>query len=231
VSLALHLQATWPPAENRSEAGFLLRRGMGAGRRVSSALLTGPQHSVEHARTVMESWGQCPCFQVWTGQEPLDVELAGIGYEIRDPVIVLQAPTRALAAARCDERTVFCEAPLACMEEIWREAGHSQPVLAIMDRVAVPKTWILGRLGDRPEGAAFVARSGGIGILHALEVRSSARRQGLARLMTQAAGCWAAAHGAESLALAVRASNAPALTLYTSLGMAEASRYHYRELP
>lgn len=225
------LAATWPPAETARAGGFLVRRGLGGGRRVSSGLLEAPDWCVAEAEDAMARWGQPPCFQIWPGQERLDADLAGRGYAIRDPSVVLEAPADALALAGCDERTIYCEAPLASMEEIWRNAGMGRPQRAIMDRVTGPKTWILGRLGDRPAGAAFAAASGPAAVLHALEVRPAARRAGLGARMTRAAAAWAVRNGADRLLLAVRSGNAAALGLHAALGLSETCRYHYRERP
>ncbi|WP_424933890.1 GNAT family N-acetyltransferase [Amaricoccus macauensis] len=229
MSHALDLNATWPPAATASAGGFLIRQGLGGGRRVSSALLQSLDWSVQEAEAAMTGWGQSPCFQIWPEHAALDTELAGKGYAVGDPAILVEAPVRSLALDRCDERTIFCAGPLMALEEIWRDAGSRPAELRIMDRVQLPKIWIMGRAGDRPEGAAFVAVSGSTAMLHALEVRASARRHGLGARITRAAASWAAAQGADTLALAVRASNEPAIALYSGLGFVEIGRYHYRE--
>jgi ribosomal protein S18 acetylase RimI-like enzyme len=50
-------------------------------------------------------------------------------------------------------------------------------------------------------------------------------------LLLEAAARFAAAHGADTLALAVAEANAPARALYRRLGMTEAGGYHYRIAP
>lgn len=223
------LSATWPPLETAEAGGFLLRRGAGGGRRVSSALLRSPDWSPAEAERVMAAWGEPPCFQLWPGEDVLDAALAARGYAACDPTLILEAPADLVAPARSDERTIFCAAPLACMEEIWRAGGIGPARLAVMARAKAPKTFILGRLGDRPEGCAFVALAGQAAFLHALEVHAPARRHGLARQMTHAAAAWAASAGATRLLLAVKDTNVAALALNRGLGFTEVSRYHYRE--
>jgi ribosomal protein S18 acetylase RimI-like enzyme len=98
-------------------------------------------------------------------------------------------------------------------------------------RAAEPRSFLLGRLDDRPAGCAFVAVHGDVAMLHAVEVAPLARRNGLGARMTRAAAVWAQARGAATLALAVTRANAPALALYRGLGMAEAGAYHYRLAP
>jgi ribosomal protein S18 acetylase RimI-like enzyme len=65
-------------------------------------------------------------------------------------------------------------------------------------------------------------------MLHALEVASSARRQGLARLMVRAGAHWAAGHGARIHTVLVTRANDPAQRLYASLGLKPVEKYHYR---
>lgn len=225
------LAATWPALETAEAGGFLLRRGAGGGRRVSAALLRSPDWSLAEAESLLADWNQPPCFQIWPGEDALDAALAGRGYALRDPTLILEAPGEMMAAEAFDERTIFCAAPLACMEEIWRAAGIGPARLAVMTRAPGPKTFLLGRLGDRPEGCAFVALAGQVAFLHALEVRALARRHGLARQMTRAAAAWAGAKGATRLLLAVREGNTAAIALNRGLGFTEISRYHYREKP
>ncbi len=127
---------------------------------------------------------------------------------------------------------IDCDGPLAALVEIWRAAGIGPGRLAGMARVPEPKRYLLGRLRDRPAGAAFVSAfvsaAGGVAMLNALEVVERARRQGLGRRMVGWAGAWAAEAGAETLAVAVDAENAPARALYAGLGMVPAAAYHYR---
>jgi GNAT superfamily N-acetyltransferase len=77
---------------------------------------------------------------------------------------------------------------------------------------------------------AFVARSGPVAFLHALEVTPACRRQGAARALVRAAAAWASETGDEWLALAVTEANEPARSLYASLGMQAVGQYHYRTL-
>jgi GNAT superfamily N-acetyltransferase len=115
------------------------------------------------------------------------------------------------------------------MAEIWGAGGIGPERLAVMARAPEPRAYILGRLGDRAAGAAFVALHGEVAMAHAIEVAASFRRQGLGAALTAAAAAWGVAHGARTFALAVTGKNAAARALYARLGMAEAHRYHSRE--
>ena len=85
------------------------------------------------------------------------------------------------------------------MAEIGAAGGVGPARLAVMARAPEPRAFILGRLGDRPAGAAFAALHGGVAMLHAVEVAPFARRQGLATAIAAAAAAWGLAHGAPDL--------------------------------
>lgn len=225
------LAATWPAAETVEAGGFLLRRGAGGGSRVSAASRTAGPCDIAAAEAGLRAWGQRPLFRIGPDEAALDEALAARGYSVKDPTAVLAAPVGALTGGDIDEFAILCDAPLACMEAIWAAGGIGPARLRVMERVAVPRIWILGRHGDRPVGAAFVAAQGGAAMLHALEIGRAYRRAGVARRMTRAAAAWARRAGADTLVLAVTRANTAALSLYAGLGMAETGSYHYRAAP
>jgi GNAT superfamily N-acetyltransferase len=161
----------------------------------------------------------------------LSERLARAGYRMRDATDMLLGPVTDLAAPPPPVSCFEIWPPLAVMEEIWTEGGIGPGRLAVMHRVTGPKTALFGRTGDQPAGAAFVAIDLPYAMLHALEVRPRARRQGLARVMVRAAAAWAGEHGAEQLAVLVTQENTAAQALYTSLGLKSAGQYHYRAKP
>ena len=156
AGLRAALAATWPAAETRRLGPWTLRRGDGGGSRVSAATLDGPLADPAEAEAAMRAWGQRPLFRIGRGEEALDALLAARGYARHEPTLVLAAPAAALAAAP-DEAAVLGPAPLACMAEIWAAGGIGPARLAVMARAPEPRSYILGRLGDRPAGCAFVA--------------------------------------------------------------------------
>ncbi len=229
------MAATWPAAEIVGLGPWTLRRGEGGGGRVSAATLDGGLDGglarVAAAEAAMRGWGQRPLVMVRPGEDALDAALAARGYVIGDPSLILTAPSAALAPAEVPEEAIDCAGPLACMAAIWEAGGIGAARRAVMDRAPGPRAWLLGRLGDRPRACGFVAVAGGVAVLHAVEVAPEAKRRGLGTLLARAAAAWAQERGAETLALAVTAANAPARALYGRLGMAEAARYHYRLAP
>lgn len=197
---------------------------------MSAATLDGEIGEFDTAEAGMRAWGQRPIFMVRPGETALDAALAERGLVRFDPTVLMVAETERLAG-EVDGATMVCDAPLACLAEIWAGGGVGPARLAVMARAPVPKTWLLGRAGDHAVAAAFVAIHGETAMLHALEVAREARRAGLGAAMTRAAARWAEVNGADRLALAVTEANAPARALYAGLGFMERPGYHYRGGP
>lgn len=224
------LEATWPAAEVIDCGPFRLRRGAGGGQRVSAATALGPADGAQiaAAEAAMRDLGQVPLFMLRQGDEALDAALAARGYRINDPVVGLAAPVAAVAAPVSGMAAFAHWPPLAITADLWADAGIGPGRLAVMQRVAGPKTAILARAADRPVGVAFVALHGDVAMLHAVEVRADARRAGSGRRLVQAAANWAQDAGARTLALVVTEANAAARALYAGCGFAPVTRYHYR---
>jgi N-acetylglutamate synthase len=169
-------------------------------------------------------------FQLVSGQAALDADLAARGYALVDPVLGYAAAVAAVARALPPLSTFAHWPPLHIAREIWTEAGIGPARVAVMARAKGAKAVILARHADRPAGVLFVALSGAVVMVHALEVRPEARRKGVAGHLLQAAAAWAQAEGAADLGLVVTVANASARGLYAKLGMTEMAGYHYREL-
>lgn len=224
------IDATWPAETCTETGGLLLRFTKGAGSRVSAATLNGPFDAadLDAAIAAMRAAGQRPLFMIRPGDEALDAVLAARGYVIEDPTVEFSAPLAELAG-EVPPVTAFAHwPPLRIAREVWDETGIGAARQAIMDRVAGPKTCVLGRIDDRAAGAAFVAIAGETAMLHALSILTEKRRKGLARAMMREAVRWAADEGATRLSLVVREDNTAAVTLYEGLGMQRGLGYHYR---
>lgn len=225
------LDATWPAAEVVRAGPWAVRRGEGGGQRVACATAEAAwvPGDIALAEAAQAALRQRSLFMLRAGDEALDIALAALGYEVVDPVALWSAEAGALAGGLPPLAAFAIWPPLAVMRDIWAEGGIGPERVAVMERAA--GVGLLGRAGDRPVGAAFVARAGEVAMLHALEVRPEARRQGVGRHLVRAAAGWAEAQGARHLALAVTKANAPANALYASLGMAVVGEYHYRRKP
>ena len=227
-------EESWPPASIRRLGPWTIREGKGGGGRVSAATAESPatDADVDTAEAAIRALGQSPFFMIREGDGALDNQLAARGYRIVDPVNLYAAPARSIATKRPPPVTAFTIwPPLQIQRDIWAAGGIGPGRLAVMDRAPQPKTTLLGRLNDRPAATAYVGSAHGCAMIHALEVTASARRQGLARLITRAAAFWALDHGLETLSLVTTQANVAANGLYASLGMSVVGQYHYRMLP
>jgi GNAT superfamily N-acetyltransferase len=224
--LAEVMEATWPPASRSALGPFTLRDGAGGGKRVSAASLDGL--FTDSDLVALEAAMPEPLMLVRSGEEALDAALEARGWRIVDPVVAYAAPVAALTAD-LPRLTAFAHwPPLEIARSVWAEGGIGPTRIAVMDRVAGPKTALLGRIDDRSAGVAFVACHGTEAMVHALEVRDSQRRQGLGRNLLHAAANWAATQDATRLSLVVTRQNVAARALYARLGMESVGQYHYR---
>lgn len=252
ATLARVMEATWPPARSLTCGPFTLRDGQGGGKRVSAATLNGTgdgtgksaweEADIDRAAAGMQALGQDPLFMLTEADDALDRALEARGYAVIDPVVAYAAPVADLVRPLPPLAAFAHWPPLAVTTEIWAEGGIGPARLAVMARVGGPHTALLARSGPRagsdgradPEGeacsgACFVAISGNIAMLHALEVLPAQRRNGAGRHLLQAAAQWAMDQGAQSLSLVVTRENRPARALYESLGMQSVGQYHYRQ--
>ncbi|OYU62497.1 MAG: GNAT family N-acetyltransferase [Bradyrhizobium sp. PARBB1] len=224
-------EVSWPPAATQTVGPWLIRDGRGGGQRVSAASPAGDwaDADIPLAEAAMQALGQHPLFVIWPQDSALDAALDARGYRRHDPVVVYEADTAELAATEPPFLSSFPHwPPLGIARALWAEGGIGPARLAVMDRVTLPKTAILGRTGDRAAGVAFVAATGDCVMLHALEVSPALRRQGTAHNILRAAARWSLDQGAARLLLLVTEANSNARHLYASLGMSVVGHYHYR---
>ena len=225
------VDATWPAARYVECGPFTLRLGHDGGQRVSAASANGPASAAQigAAESAMRAMAQPRLFMISGKDRALNRDLAARGYMVKDPVTMFAAPVQTLA--QYDQKglvAIRAEAPLEAMKNTWASGGITKGRLAVMARAKGPKTYFMGRVDDRVAGAAFVALHESSAMLHALEVSSKARRNGLGRAMTAAAAAWAAEQGAKTFTLVAVTANQAACGLYRRLGMAEVGSYHYR---
>ncbi|MEM6938518.1 MAG: GNAT family N-acetyltransferase [Pseudomonadota bacterium] len=227
------VEHTWPPARRITAGPWMLRVGLGGGKRVSAATAVADVSvsDLAQAEIGMVELGQSPLFMVREGEGELDEILADAGYAIVDPVTLYTLPIGRLTDVPLPRVTAFCIwDPLAIMREIWAEGGIGPARLDVMAR-AQTKTAILARWKEKPAGTAFVAVHDGVAMVHAVEVLPHQRRMGVAQWIMRAAALWAAQHGAKQIAVLCVTENLPANALYQSLGFSPAGRYHYRNKP
>lgn len=234
AALTSAFEATWPAAEYRDAGGLRVGRGLGAGGRVSSAHPVGPwsQADIDEAVEIHREWGQTPMFRTLDSDAPLIDALTAQGFLRSNPTAIMTIPVAGLTDTPLPPVTAFAIwPPLSIQREIW-VAGNINPARqAVMDRVAQPRTSLLGRIEDRPAGAGFVAIHQGVAMVHAVEVLQAFRRKGMAGWIMRQAAFWAAENGADRIALAVSRANTGARATYDRLGFAEVAGYAYYERP
>lgn len=225
-------EATWQPASRKNIGGFTLRNGAGGGKRVSAATLSGRLENADItvACDEMVALNQTPLFMIRDGEADLDRALDTLGFRVIDPVTIYTADVETLVETLPPLACFTLFPPLAIMTDIWTEAGIGPDRIAVMERVTAPKTTLLGRANNHAAGVAFAAIHEKTAMLHALEVKKSQRRQGVALNIMRGAANWAQDHGAQRLSVVVTQANKGANALYTSLGMTPVGQYHYRIL-
>lgn len=225
------LHATWPALRETINDPWILRDGAGGGKRASAitALRDVTEAEIDEVITLSISEGTSPLFMIRPGDNALDNGLAKRSFDILDRSLIMAADLNTLTLPPPPPSSAFqCEAPLEIQREIWREGDVNDARQAVMDRVNLPKTWILGRAGDRPAGAAFAALHRGTVVVHAMCVSPAMQRLGVGRNMLSEALQWARDMNAERFSLMVAEANAPARKLYASVGLKVVGKYHYR---
>jgi GNAT superfamily N-acetyltransferase len=228
------LEATWPAATMHRAGPWMIREGLGGGKRVSAATAEADvtEDDITTAEAEMRALGQDALFMLRPEDSVLDQMLNQRGYRVIDPVDLYALPVDTLTQERLPLVTAFhIWPPLAIMPDLWAEGGIGPARLAVMNRVTVPKTAILTRQTDQPAGVGFVAIHDGVAMVHAIEVTPKLRRQGVGTKILRGAAEWAQDNGATHLALAVTCANTGANALYASLGMSVVGHYHYRINP
>lgn len=230
-SLFAAFEQTWPPRKTIACGPITVREGAGGGRRVSAATVApagASQSELAAANDLMESLGQVPQYQIRPENLTLDSQLAQMGFHKRDPTVILESPVGDLRAIPSEGfPPIRVGGPMGILEDIWAEGGIGPERLAVMDRVTVPKVYLLARKDDQPLGAAFAAVAGDICFVHALHISEAARRQGLGSQIMRAAADWAAEQGAQTIALAILGANEGGAAFYQKLGMRPFCHYYY----
>lgn len=224
---------TWPAARRFEVGNWTLREGQGGGQRVSAATALGPVNAQDilQAETAMREMGQHPLFMIRQGDDTLDVLLEAQGYLTVDPVTLYTLPITQLTDVPIPRVTAFTIwEPLAIMTEIWAKGGIGPARLDVMARARV-KTGVLARWNEQPAGVAFAGVHEKVCMVHAVEVLSHQRRQGVAEWIMRAIAFWGQTQGATHLAVLCVTQNEGANALYRSLGFAASGRYHYRKSP
>lgn len=206
------VDATWPAAQFHHHDGWIIREGLGGGKRVSAASGSG---DIELAERAQKSLGQDLLFMIRPQDGDLDAQLAARGYEIIDPVVIL---AKTLPSTGNSNSTT--QGATQASVDIWEKGGIGPERRAVMDRAKGPKTIV-----QMTGGCAFVSCHKDVAMIHALEVDQDHRRKGIGRTLEQAASEWSPV---PTIAALTVETNTASRGLFTAAGYKEVSKYHYR---
>lgn len=235
--------AAWPALCEVLFGRWLLRMACGISRRSNSINPLGPDAGDVDA-TIAAAWPHFEetalpvLFRVLTPllDPGVDRRLAALGYTAEGETVTLYG---GLAGLRADaSRAVEC---LPRPDDAWFASmsalqGH-RPVAAaayrrVVERIAVPAAFLRLPVDGVPAALAFGALHDGLLCCESVITAPAHRGRGHARRLMHALFRWAAEYGAEGVCLQVVADNAPAIALYSGLGLTtELYRYHYRRAP
>lgn len=169
---------------------------------------------------------------------PLDAELAGRGYALDTPTLVLTAATREVAAAGLLPGTVPLPAGLGLQlsdepDDAWLAGYHyrGQDLPALARRVllsAPAQVFVSVRRDGQVLAVGRGASSRGWTGVAAMEVDPAHRRRGLARQVLATIAAWGLERGDRATYLQVAEANAAARAAYGAMGFTPHHGYHYR---
>jgi GNAT superfamily N-acetyltransferase len=216
------INVTWPSETVITDGPWVHRKAVGAGNRLNATTLELTSGDVP------DNIPDRPLFMVRGDQSALDTALEKRGYAIKDPVTAYVINVDKIAQVSRPTRVFTAWPELAVMAEVWAAGGIGPERIASMERVKTAKAGFLCRANDRAAGVAFVAMSGKMAMLHALEVLPQARRNNVATDILKHAAYWANQNGARQLAVLVTTANTAANAVYRNIGFKKALWYHYR---
>ncbi len=227
---ALH----WQAPDIQPLGDWLLRAAGGFTGRANSALPLGdPGLPLPEAVAAVEAWyrrrGLPPMIVLpqGAGPDPLPAYLAERSWLPRPgPAFVMTAAVADLPAGPCDVR--FSPEPDAAFIGLYRYRGQDLPPIARTLMMSAP--WqAFGTIcrDGRTVACGRISVAGDLGVLTAVEVDATCRRQGLGAAITSGLAATAAGQGARRMLLQVETGNAPARALYQRCGFRDSHRYHY----
>ena len=227
----------WPALESRTTAGWLRRISGGYTKRANSinALEPAAQFTSETRNTLEAPYIERGLSPIWrlTPLAPVEADrtLAALGYRRIDESLVQIASIDARFAA--DPAVTIAPSPSASWLARFAELSpvapdHRTTMTRMLTSIAAPVGFAqVEQAGRLVAFALGVVEGDHVGVFDVL-VAPEARRQGLARRLTQSIGAWGRAHGARFIYLQVVATNSAALPLYAGLGFETVYSYAYR---
>lgn len=231
---ALH----WQAPEQEQLGDWLLRAAEGFTGRANSALPLGdPGLPLPEAVAAVGDWyrrrGLRPMIVLpeRAGPDQLPGILAERSWLPRPgPAFVMTAEIADLPASLACVR--LAPEPDGAFLGLYRYRGQDLPPIAHTLMMSAP--WqAFGTIcrDGRTVACGRISVAGDMGVLTAVEVDATCRRQGLGAAITSALAAAAAARGARRILLQVETGNIPARALYQRCGFRDSHRYHYMLAP
>jgi N-acetylglutamate synthase len=228
----------WQAPDIQPLGDWLLRAAEGFTGRANSALPLGdPDLPLAEAVTAVEDWYRRrdlrPMIVLPQGAapEPLEDLLAERAWVPRSgPAFVMTADIAGIPASSTD--VDFAPEPGAAFLGLYRYRGQDLPPIARTLMMSAP--WqafgTIARDG-RTVACGRISVAGDLGVMTAVEVDPSSRRQGLGAAITAGLAAAAAAKGARTILLQVETTNAAARALYLRCGFRDSHTYRYMIAP
>jgi ribosomal protein S18 acetylase RimI-like enzyme len=241
----------WQAPETEPLGEWLLRAADGFTGRANSALGVGdPGVPLPAAVTFVEDWYRRRALppmiavpgplQNDAAPAPLDHFLDERAWLLRPgPALVMTAEIADISPAPPSDTTVhLAPEPDAAWLALYRYRGQDLPPIARTLLLSAPwqafaslrqagRTVAVGRISVAPQSPS----ADPLGVITAVEVDATCRRQGLGAVFTGVLAAAAADRGASRVLLQVETGNTPARALYARLGFRDSHRYHYRVAP
>jgi GNAT superfamily N-acetyltransferase len=227
----------WPAVETRDVGGWRLRLSGGYTKRANSINALGPDFSteIEALEAPFRDRGLMPAWRL-TPLAPPEIAplLAARGYRAIERSLLQVCPLHERFEA--DPAVVVSPTPAPAWIEAF--AAHSpvkpeyrETMQRMLQTIAQPVGFAFVQHQGRPMAMAIGAVEGDHMGLFDVLVMPEARRQGLARRVTESLYAWAWERGARHAYLQVVATNAAALSLYAAQGFRTVYAYEYRVPP
>jgi len=223
----------WPALESQNHDGWRLRFSGGYTKRANSinAISENASMDIEALEAPYRARGQRPAWRLTPLAPSAMTELLEArGYDNIERSLV----------QRCPLHDGFAADPAVEIEPqptpVWIDAfcthspvrpEHRETMERMLAAIAAPKGFALVRSEGRPMAMAIGAVDGDHMGLFDVLVMPEARRQGLARRVTESLYAWAWQCGARYAYLQVVAANAAALPLYEAQGFCTVYAYSY----
>lgn len=223
----------WPALESQDVQGWRLRFSGGYTKRANSINALGPNPSAD-IEAVEAPFRERQARPVWrlTPLAPVGIAdlLKARGYEAIERSLLQRCPLH--GGFRPDPAVEIAARPYPAWLDAFAthspvKAEHYETMQRMLEAIAHPAGFAFVRHDGRPMAMAIGAVEGDHMGLFDVLVMPEARRQGLARRVTESLYAWAWGLGARFAYLQVVATNAAARPLYAAQGFRTVYEYEY----